>query len=131
MTTDELSRLWELLPTDIVDAIGIGDLAASMGLSADRTLQLLNDLVPRGARCCRGDRVGNTAPASPLGRFAFTGSGGLPAPPGVADARQPGQGGLGERRRLGDGGRRVKNRDEGISRHVKNFARDSVFPCNG
>jgi hypothetical protein len=59
MTTDELSRLWELLPTDIVDSIGIGDLAASMGLSVDRTLELLTDLVPRGARCCRGDRVGN------------------------------------------------------------------------
>ncbi len=60
-TDDELRRLrlWELLPKCVEQSIGIVDLAASMGLDVDRTLQLLTDLVPRGARCCRGTRVGN------------------------------------------------------------------------
>ncbi len=59
MYDDELWRLWEMLPTHVGDSIGIGNLAELMELSVDRTLRLLNDLVPHGARCTKGERVGN------------------------------------------------------------------------
>lgn len=78
MVDDELWRLWEMLPTHVGDSIGIGNLAELMELSVDRTLRLLRELEPHGARCTKGDLVSApfiVHPAQlPGSRFVFVGS---------------------------------------------------------